>query len=130
MTNRSLRILVLDDSPEYLAFMRALLTAEGFQVEVAQSGAAARTALATTLPDLIISDVRVPDMPAFGMLDLVDTDEKARGIPVLFCTGATREVEEAAGRLKRPRTEVLLKPFDVDDLLACVSRLAQSAGGR
>jgi DNA-binding response OmpR family regulator len=130
MTNRSLRILVLDDSPEYLAFMRALLTAEGFQVEVAQSGAAARTALATTLPDLIISDVRVPDMPAFGMLDLVDTDEKARGIPVLFCTGATREVEEAAGRLKRPRTEVLLKPFDVDDLLACVSRLAQPAGGR
>src|SRR5579884_2323213 len=125
MTNRSLRILVLDDSPEYLAFMRALLTAEGFQVEVAQSGAAARTALATMLPDLIISDVRVPDMPAFGMLDLVDTDEKARGIPVLFCTGATREVEEAAGRLKRPRTEVLLKPFDVDDLLACVSRLAQ-----
>lgn len=123
MTNRSMRILVVDDSSEYLAFMKALLRAEGFEVMVAPSGNAARIALAEALPDLVISDVRMPDMPPFGVLDLIEADEKTRDIPILFCTGAVQEIEDAAERLQRPRTDVLPKPFDIDDLLARVARL-------
>ena len=88
MTDQGPRILVVDDSPEYLGFMETLLTAEGFEVTVAPTGAAVRRYLLDGCPDVIISDVRMPDMPPFGMLDLIERDAKTRDVPVLFCTGA------------------------------------------
>lgn len=125
MTDRGTRILVVDDSLEYLGFMEALLTAEGFEVTIASSVAAARDHLRNGRPDVIIADVRMPDMPAFGVLDLLEARAQTRDVPVLFCTGAEQEVEAAAERLRRPGTDVLFKPFDIDELLARVARLAK-----
>ena len=129
MSNAGKRTIVIDDSPAYLGFMEVLLHGEGFCVQAAQSIEAARELLLTTRPDLIISDVRMPGSGAFGVLDLVDADDKTRTIPLLFCTGAVQEIEDAAERLTRARTDVLFKPFDIDDLLARIARLLQ-AGGR
>lgn len=125
MTDHRTRILVVDDSLEYLSFMETLLTGEGFEVTVASSIGAARNHLRDGLPDVIISDVRMPDLPPFGVLDLLEADARTRDLPVLFCTGAEQEVESAAERLKRPRTDVLFKPFDIEELLARVARLAK-----
>ena len=125
MTEHGTRILVVDDSFEYLGFMETLLTAEGFEVTVASSLAGVRDHLRNGCPDVIISDVRMPDIPAFGVLDLIEADAKTRDVPVLFCTGAEQEVEAAAERLRRPATDVLFKPFDIDELLARVDRLAK-----
>ena len=126
MTSRPTCILVIDDSKEYLGFMEALLTSEGFRVEPASSVEAARELLATIRPDLVISDVRMPGTPPFGILDLIDASEKTRGIPVLICTGAVQEVESAADRLKQPRRDVLFKPFDIDELLARVTHMTRT----
>ena len=123
MTDRPARILVIDDSAEYLGFMEALLTAEGFCTDVARSADEARERLATTTPDVVISDVRMPGVVPFGVLDLLQADEKTRGIPVLFCTGATQEVEEADERLAQLGASVLLKPFDIEDLLGRLNQL-------
>ena len=127
MASQCRRILVVDDSRDYLAFMRSLLTAEGFEVETAQTAAAARSQVCFLRPgpDLIISDVRMPDMPPFAILDLLDGDETTRAIPVLLCTGAVHEVEDASLRLQRRGTEVLFKPFDIDDLFASLDRLCR-----
>ncbi len=127
MSNHPARILVIDDSAEYLGFMEALLTAEGFCTEVARTAAEARERLATTAPDLVISDVRMPGFAPFGVLDLLHADEKTRAIPVLFCTGATQEVGEADDRLSLAGAEVLLKPFDIEDLLARIAHLLARA---
>jgi DNA-binding response OmpR family regulator len=118
-----MRILLIDDSPEFLGFMEALLTSEGFAVSVAQTAGAVRARLADGRPDLIISDVRMPEMPAFGVLNLVEMDERTRDVPILFCTGAVQEVEEAGERLKQRGAQVLFKPFDIDDLLARIAAL-------
>lgn len=128
MTNRRARILVIDDSVEYLGFMEALLTAEGFCAIVASTAAEARDRLAIAVPDLVISDVRMPGFAPFGVLDLLHADEKTRRTPVLFCTGATQEVEEAGHHLARDGTEVLLKPFDIEDLLARIAHLLPRTG--
>lgn len=123
MTDRGKRVLVIDDSPEYLGFMDALLTAEGFCVDVAQTVPQVYEHLAAVRPDLIISDVRMPGIAAFGVVDLIRADEKLRDIPVLFCTGAVQEVAEARGGLHGADIEVLFKPFDIDDLLARIARM-------
>jgi DNA-binding response OmpR family regulator len=117
------RILVVDDSVEYLNFMQLLLSAEGFQVEAASSMAVLSERLRDGAPDLVISDVRIPGQEAFAVLTLLTGDERTRQIPVLLCTGATQEVEEQAERLRQAGVDVLFKPFDIEELLNHVSRL-------
>lgn len=116
-------ILIVDDSVEYLNFMQLLLGAEGFQAEIAPTTAAMREQLRGSLPDLIISDVRMPGNGAFAVIDLLKADERTRNIPVLLCTGAVQEVEEQRDRLTRDGLDVLFKPFDIEVLLNHVSRL-------
>jgi len=123
MTDMRGRLLLVDDSVEFLAFMESLLQMEGFIVESAKTLDHARAYLATALPDAIISDVRLPDAPPFAVLDLLETDQRMQDVPLLLCTGAEQEVESAKDRLARKRTEVLLKPFDIDDLLSAIDRL-------
>ncbi|MBI2760491.1 MAG: response regulator [Chloroflexi bacterium] len=123
MTDHRGRILVIDDSPEYLGFMETLLTSEGYLTEVAGTLDGARERLLLARPDLIISDVRMPGLPAFAVLDLIDANDKLRSIPVLLCTGAVQEIDEAANRLRRTAVTVLYKPFDIDDLLARITEL-------
>lgn len=120
------RILIVDDSREYLNFMQLLLGAEGFRAEIAESSAALRRQLGLFLPDLVISDVRMPGDVAFAVLDVLEASETTRRIPVLLCTGAVQDVEQQAGRLQRENLDVLLKPFDIEELLTRVQRLCAS----
>ncbi len=122
MTHTPRRILVVDDAPDFLGFMETLLTSEGYAVAVAGSAPALRERLLIERPDLVIADVRMPGLAAFAVLDLLAADAKTRDIPVLLCTGAIQEVDEAAERLRRAGIEVLIKPFDIDDLLQLVAR--------
>ena len=116
-------VLIVDDSVEYLNFMQLLLAEEGFRADTAPTTDAFQHQLTAALPDLVISDVRMPGQNAFAVLDLLHADTRTATIPVLLCTGAVQEVEEQADRLKQQGVEVLLKPFDVDELLSRVSRL-------
>ena len=123
------RILVID-APELVAFLELLLTAEGYRVETATSPEAARDRLATVTPGLIISDLRIWGIPPAALLDLLNGDPRTRGIPVLLCTGAVREVEAAQGWLQQRGVVVLGKPFDIDDLLAHVHHLYEGGARR
>lgn len=116
-------ILIVDDSVEYLNFMQLLLGAEGFRAEIAPNTATMMEYLQASRPDLIISDVRMPGNGAFAVLDILQADERTRGIPVLLCTGAVQEVEEESARLKSDGVEVLFKPFDIEVLLDRICRL-------
>jgi two-component system, NtrC family, nitrogen regulation response regulator GlnG len=116
------RVLVVDDDDAYRAFMHLLLTDEGYDVALAPSIAAASRCLRAAPPDLVIGDLRMPGAPIFALLDLLDA-EPTRAIPVIVCTGAADQLDAAKARLGGRRGEVLLKPFDIDDLLACIRRV-------
>jgi putative two-component system response regulator len=124
MTDHLPRLLVVDDSAEFLSFMEALLASEGFSVAVAATYDAARQQLIEKTPDLVICDVRMPETKPFAILELLGEDAKTRRIPVLLCTGAVQEVEQEERRLADLGIEVLLKPFDVDDLLSRIKKLS------
>src|SRR5688572_2929515 len=98
-------ILVVDDAPEFLDFLDALLTAEGYRVVAAATWEAASAALASLRPHLVIADVRLSGQPAFTVLDELRADQKTRDIPVLLCTGAVTEVGERAEALRREGVE-------------------------
>lgn len=125
MTNHLPRLLVVDDSAEFLSFMEALLASEGFPVEIASTAEAVRDRLAASPPDLVICDVRMPDMEPFAVLELLRGDDNTRDVPVLLCTGAVQEVDQAERWLAERGVEVLFKPFDVDDLLSRIQKLSK-----
>src|SRR5581483_2193304 len=95
MTNHLPRLLVVDDSAEFLSFMEALLASEGFPVEIASSYDAAIERLDARPPDLVICDVRMPEAEPFAILNLLHENAKTRHVPVLLCTGAVQEIDQA-----------------------------------
>jgi CheY-like chemotaxis protein len=117
-------VLVVDDDDAYLAFMQLFLTDEGYAVALATSVSEALWSLDQVLPDLVICDLRMPNAPFFGLLDHLDA-ERLRAIPVIVCTGAADQTDEARARLAGRTGDVLLKPFDIDDLLTCIRRVLQ-----
>jgi CheY-like chemotaxis protein len=116
-------VLIVDDSVEYLNFMQLLLESEGFAAETASSTDAMEACLQRAIPDLIISDVRMPGNGAFAVLDILHAAERTRRIPILLCTGAVQEVEERSDHLRQAGVDILFKPFDIEELLERVSQL-------
>ena len=116
-------VLVVDDSADYLSFVQLVLEAEGFRVDTALSPDAMQAVLRARMPDMVISDVRLPGDEAFAALNLLRADARTRALPVLLCTAALQEVDEAADRLRAEGVEILFKPFDIEVLLDHVRRL-------
>ena len=123
LTQSKRSLLVVDDEADTRTLLSDYLSAEGFDLTLAQSVKTAQARLAGALPDLVITDVGLPGAPPFAVLDLIEADERTRDLPVLVCTGGINEAQEAAERFKRPDRAVLFKPFEIDDLLASIERL-------
>jgi len=80
------RILVVEDSPTQAERVRLLLEREGYRVEVAANGREGLQRAQSTPPDLIISDVVMPEMDGFTLCRLVKSTEATRGIPFVLLT--------------------------------------------
>ena len=122
------RILAVDDDGPILGLLQTLLESEGYTVVTARSLREALAALDERPPDLVLCDVRLPDAPPFALLDRIASDPAMAHLPVIVCSGAVREIEQSAERLKQPQIGVLLKPFDIDELLDTVARLVSRPG--
>jgi len=79
------RVLVVDDEPIILETMTAILQGEGFVVRTAENGFAALVTLRQTPPDIIISDLRMPEMSGFELLSVVR--RRFPHIPVIAISG-------------------------------------------
>ena len=116
-------VVVIDDSPDYLRFMEVLLGAEGFRVSTLSSSDALLELLASSRPDLVITDACLPGHEPFSVLHHLRSQDALAAIPVLVCTGAVNEVQERREELARSGIDVLMKPFDVDALLSRIAAL-------
>lgn len=110
------KILLIDDTPDVLENLKELLVMEGYAVATAPNGDEALRVLSNYRPHLIITDLRMPGMDGFALLQAVKSNPVLKPIPVLvFSANATSENEDkslqlgAAGFLKKPcHTEVML----------------------
>jgi DNA-binding response OmpR family regulator len=79
-------ILVVDDDPDVLYTVSAILTKEGFEVATASGGDVALELLKTKTPDLILLDVMMPDTDGWGVLKEIRNDERLKELPVVMLT--------------------------------------------
>ena len=110
-------VLVVDDTLGTLKMMVELLQAEGCEVRPANSGALALAAMASRLPDLVLLDIRMPEMDGFEVCRRLKADERTRDIPVIFLSAETDHKERVEG-LRIGAVDFVCKPFQREELLA------------
>jgi DNA-binding NarL/FixJ family response regulator len=116
----SKRLLVVDDEPNLLRAVAACLKAEDYEVSTARSGHEALMQLAEAVPDLIISDIRMPGMDGYKLARQLRGSPRTALVPIVFLTAK----DETADRIEGFRAGIdayLTKPFEPDELIAVVN---------
>ncbi len=115
MTNKPL-ILVVDDDPKILRLLRVELTAQGFQVLVAERGREALEVVERQRPDLVILDIIMPGMDGLEVLRRL---RESSGVPVILLTAKGTDADKIIG-LELGADDYLAKPFNPEELTARV----------
>jgi two-component system KDP operon response regulator KdpE len=114
MTSGEPLVLVVEDDPPILRFLRISLTNNGFRYEEASSGGAALARFAELRPDLVILDLGLPDRDGIGVLREL---RSFTNVPVVVLSARDREVDKVMA-LDSGADDYLSKPFGAGELLA------------
>ena len=115
----SKRLLVVDDEVGLLQAVGACLRAEGYDVTTARSAQEALVQVSATVPDLIVSDIRMPGMDGYQLVRQLRASPSTDLIPIVFLSAK----DETTDRIQGFRTGVdayLTKPFEPDELVAVI----------
>ncbi|HET9735140.1 MAG TPA: response regulator [Burkholderiales bacterium] len=115
----SARILVVEDDASLRDLLRLHLSSAGYEVQVAEDGIAAGYKVLKSPPDLIITDVNMPNMDGFEFVAALKADKSLPPIPVIFLT--SMEEGDQRGR-ELGAVGYITKPVRADRLLALVAQ--------
>jgi len=110
-------ILIVDDIPANLQFLNLLLAKRGYQVRPAINGQVALKIAQKTLPDLILLDIKMPNMDGYEVCERLKADDKTREIPVIFIS-ALSEVLDKVKAFSVGGVDYITKPFQEEEVLA------------
>ena len=108
------RVLVVDDEPQILRFLRASLGASGFEVIEAETGAAALKRAAADAPEIVVLDLGLPDMDG---KDVIRSLREWSEVPIIVLSARAREAEKIEA-LDLGADDYVNKPFGIGELLA------------
>jgi len=113
-------ILIIDDETANLAVVADYLANYGFQIQVAQTGRTGLELAEQTQPDLILLDVRLPDIDGFEVCRRLKAADQTRDIPVIFMTVMTR-VEDKVKGFTAGGVDYITKPLQYEEVMARVT---------
>src|SRR5579884_1832672 len=119
-----MRILVVDDDRGLRDVLRRALQLGGYEVRLADSGAAALAAIASETPEAVVLDIGLPDIDGLEVCRLLRRE--GNRVPVLMLT-ARESVSDRIEGLDAGADDYLVKPFDVDELQARLRALLRRA---
>lgn len=115
-------ILTVDDSASMRMLLKASLTAQGFRIEAANDGEHGLERMHEVKPDLLITDINMPKMDGFELIEAVRAVPGFRGIPILVLSTEFSDEKKARAR-SAGATGWITKPFDADKLSAAIRRV-------
>ena len=122
------RVLVVDDEPHIVRLIQVNLERQGYQVETANNGAVALAKIKDNRPDLLVSDVMMPEMDGFELLANVRRDPLLMDLPVIMLTAKAQDTDVMTG-YKTGADMYLTKPFNPAELIAFAKRILSSHSG-
>ncbi|HQU82604.1 MAG TPA: response regulator transcription factor [Pyrinomonadaceae bacterium] len=120
------RILIVDDEAKLLKALAVTLRGEDYEVSTAANAAEALINMSKSLPDLIISDIRMPGMDGFQFAKALRQNARTDMIPIVFLTAKDERKDRLQG-LRSGIDAYLTKPFDPEELLAVISNILSRA---
>jgi len=116
------RVLIVDDEPSIVRLLKVNLERQGYTVQTAENGVHALAKIMVEYPDLLITDVMMPEMDGFELVEHVRRHPALRDLPVVLLTQKSAERDVMAG-YARGADVYLNKPFNPAELLLVARRL-------
>lgn len=118
------KLLLVDDEPGLREAVQAYLEDSGFEVNVAPNAQQGWQLLEKTLPDLVITDLMMPQVDGYQFLKQMRQDPRFKALPVVFLTARGMTSDRIQG-YQAGCDAYISKPFDPDELVAIVQNLLQ-----
>ncbi len=127
MRPKKQRILIVEDDLDTSDMLRAYFEGQGYEVITAAWGNDALQLCQETVPDLIIQDIRLPDINGYEVTRQLRRSVRTQQIPVIFLTEKRERTDRIAG-LKLGAVDYITKPFDMQELRLRVRNALRRAG--
>ncbi|HRW74308.1 MAG: response regulator [Lewinellaceae bacterium] len=117
------RLLLIEDNPDLLMFMTSLLQGE-FQIESATNGQLGIDLAISSVPDIIVSDVMMPEKNGYEVCETLKQDVRTNHIPIILLTAKVEQEDRVTG-LVHGADAYLTKPFDKAELFVRLNKLLE-----
>jgi len=108
-------MLIVDDAPASLELLTSILREHGYEPRPVLSGRLALMAVQAEPPDLILLDIKMPDMDGFEVFERLKADDGIKDIPVIFITGLT-EIADKVKAFSMGAADYITKPFQAEEI--------------
>jgi DNA-binding response OmpR family regulator len=113
--------MVLDDDQDFVDLLEIVLEQEGFRVVPCPAPNEAHRMARQLWPDTLIVDLLMPGLNGWQVIEQLRSDPRLGGVHIIVCTASVFGAQSLA-RTRQLGCDVLLKPFELDDLVAAVRR--------
>ncbi len=120
-----INLLIIDDNKDIQTYLKTLFAGQGYHVTVAENGLEGKDIALEEVPDLIISDVMMPEMDGLELCKLLKNDIRTSHIPIILLTARTSTVHEVDG-LDLGADDYVRKPFDTNVIKSRVATLLEN----
>ena len=110
-------ILAIDDTPENLALLSQMLSAKNYKVRSVTKGSTAIRGAKAVPPDLILLDVKMPEMNGYEVCQQLKADDRTKNIPIIFIS-ALGDIFDKVKAFQVGGVDYITKPFQVEEVLA------------
>jgi pilus assembly protein CpaE len=118
------RVLLIDDEPIYYKMIVHALKPHGYEVEYARTGMDGLKTVPLYNPDVIITDVRLPDLSGYEVAQRLRRDARFEGIPIIFLTSQA-DLSNKLKAFEAGADDYLSKPFQPEELVARMGMLVR-----
>ena len=122
-------VLIAEDDPDLAQLISEEIGDHLYVATVIANGALVPDAVASRRPDLLILDLALPGLSGLDVFDIVRSDPRSQGIPVLFLTGSPDAAASVAASAEPGVHRVMAKPFDTAALVAVANRMVDGRVG-
>jgi sigma-B regulation protein RsbU (phosphoserine phosphatase) len=112
-------ILIVDDTPDNLRLLSQMLSEQGYGVRAVTSGSRALASVQAAPPDLILLDIKMPEMDGYQVCEALKADPETRDIPIIFIS-ALDALQDKVQAFAVGGVDYVTKPFQLEEVVARV----------
>ncbi|MBW8323223.1 MAG: response regulator, partial [Prolixibacteraceae bacterium] len=123
-TSKEMKVLIVEDNDDLLNFLKSTL-GKDFKISTAVDGEIAWELISRQIPDLVVSDIMMPNMDGFELCKLMKSTYETSHIPIVLLTALSEKAEQLHG-LGLGADDYLTKPFDINILLQRIKSIIRN----